>query len=71
MPLPVGSYLVKARAKDYLLVTVPVVIKGGQTTRVYLDDSWVLPDGLPKTEIIYTPRGFPVGWSKQQTSESK
>jgi len=71
MPLPVGSYLVRARAKDYLLVEVPVVIQGGETTRVYLDDSWVLPERLPKAEITYTPDGFPVGWRKQQTSENK
>lgn len=36
VPLPVGKYLVQSRAIDFgnLLVTVPVVIEPGETTRV-------------------------------------
>lgn len=46
--LPAGTYLVKAPANDYYMwVNVPVTIKGGQTTRVHLDDKWNPPAGTP------------------------
>jgi hypothetical protein len=69
--LPIGSYIVKAQAKDYWEAVVPVVILGGEITRVYLDNSWTPPEGLPEAEFIYTPNGHSVGWSAKQASKSK
>ncbi len=60
--LPPGKYLVRAEAKDYLRVEVPVVIKSGQITRVHLDDDW-RPTDAPQTVVVSLPTGNPVGWA--------
>jgi len=65
--LPAGRYLVKAQAKDYFWVDVPVIIERGQTTRVHLDDNWKLPAETPKTELVSFPNGNPVGWQAEST----
>lgn len=57
-----GRYLVKAEAKDYMSVVVPVVIKAGRTTRVHLDDAWNPGAFTTKSELVSTPTGYPVGW---------
>jgi hypothetical protein len=57
-----GSYIVKARAKDYLAVQVPVVIQRGQTTSVHLDDRWTPPAGANANELVVEPNGNPIGW---------
>jgi hypothetical protein len=60
--LPAGRYFVKAQAKDYFWVKVPVTIERGRTTGVHLDDKWKPPTDAPKTELVTTPKGNPVGW---------
>jgi hypothetical protein len=60
--LPVGKYLVKAQAKDYSWVKVPVMIERGRTTRVHLDDNWKPAADAPKQELITMPNGNSVGW---------
>jgi hypothetical protein len=60
--LPTGRYLVKAQAKDYLWVEVPVTIERGRTTGVHLDDKWQPSADIPKAELVVTPKGNPVGW---------
>jgi hypothetical protein len=57
-----GRYIVKAQAKDYLQVEVPVTIERGRTTRVHLDDKWNLPADTSKRELVSLPNGNPVGW---------
>ena len=57
-----GSYVVKARAKDYLTVEVPVQVAPGRTTSVHLDDRWSPPAGTPNTALVLEPGGSPVGW---------
>lgn len=59
--LPAGKYIVKARAKDALWTTVPVVIKPGEITRVHLDGKW--EPNAQGTEVVMAPEGYPVGWS--------
>jgi len=59
--LPPGEYLVKAQAKDYLWVDVPVVIEPGKLTEVHLDDAW-RPADARNTELVSLPAGNPVGW---------
>ena len=62
--LPAGKYVVQARAKGYgnVWIKVPVVIQGGQTTRVHLDNGWMVPAGAAKMELVSVPIGYPVGW---------
>jgi hypothetical protein len=60
--LPPGKYLVKAEAKDYPDVTVPVIIDRGRLTRVHLDDAWRTP-AVSVNSFIKLPTGNPVGWS--------
>ena len=65
VPLPPGHYNVRARAKDYLSVVVPVVIELGRTTRVHLDDRWAYPRNEPESEFVFEPSGAPVGWKAE------
>jgi hypothetical protein len=60
--LPPGQYVVKARAKDYFWVSVPVTIESGRTTRVHLDDDWKSPADSQESELVILPNGNPVGW---------
>jgi hypothetical protein len=58
--LPAGEYVVNARAKGALWVTVPVVIKPNEITRVHLDGQW--QPGAPGSEVVMAPEGYPIGW---------
>ena len=69
IPLPAGSYIVKAQAVDNLWVDVPVVIERGRTTRIHLDDNWKLPTHTPKSELVSMPGGNPVGWHAESSSK--
>jgi hypothetical protein len=60
--LPVGKYLVKAQAKDYFWVPVPVEIEAGRTTKVHLDDNWEIPANTSKDVLVRLLSGTPVGW---------
>jgi len=60
--LPPGLYRVKARAKDFPNVSVPVVIEAGRITRVHLDDAWQ-PSSAGLAGLVSLPAGYPVGWS--------
>ena len=61
--LPPGEYFVKARAQGYLLVTVPVIIQAGRTTRLHLDAAWNPPRQLSKAHFVSMPGGYDIGWS--------
>jgi hypothetical protein len=60
--LPVGKYIVEARANNVLQARVPVLIKPGEITRVHLDGHWQPPSDTPQTEVVRAPGGYPVGW---------
>lgn len=62
--LPAGTYTVKALAAVGLgeWVTVPVVIEAGRTTGVHLNGSWRPPADTPKSQLVQSPAGFPMGW---------
>ncbi len=60
--LPPGKYLVKAQAKDYFWVEVPVTIERGRTTRVHLDENWKPPAETAKKDVVTGPDGNPIGW---------
>jgi hypothetical protein len=60
-----GRYLIKAEARDYSWVQLPVTIERGRTTRVHLDDNWKPAEPAPKNALISMPNGNPVGWRDQ------
>ena len=62
LTLPAGRYVVKAPAKDYLWVEVPVVIEPGRVTRVHLDDRWEPPPSTSTKQLVILPASHPVGW---------
>ena len=61
VPLPVGKYLVQSRAIDFgnLLVTVPVVIEPGETTRVHWTTVGKFPRAFPPRNWSAHPTGIP------------
>ena len=68
--LPAGGYLVKAPAKDFLWVEVPVVIEPGRITRVHLDDRWQPPANTPNAQLVTLPASHPVGWRAEVRANS-
>lgn len=62
--LPAGRYIVRADSQDYGIVNVPVVIRDGETTRVYLDcesqPTNLLAGGV---DAVRLPDGEIVGWA--------
>jgi hypothetical protein len=60
--LPPGRYIVKARAKGYLWVKVPVVVAAGKTTEVHLDNAWAPSPEATADGLVSAPAGYPVGW---------
>lgn len=67
--LPPGIYTVRAEAKGWLVVYVPVVIERGRTTRVHLDETWQPPTGTQETAVVSAPDGNPVGWRANLLSQ--
>ncbi len=62
--LPAGNYHVSAKANGYGQVTVPVVIKAGQTTAVHLEGShwWPRGSAIFDADPVRLPGGQIVGW---------
>lgn len=66
--LPPGNYLVKAQAEFYGVVTVPVVIKPCETTRVVLQPGWSPGNNIAKSDLVQMPNGYFVGWRAELPS---
>jgi hypothetical protein len=60
--LPAGKYLVKADAELYGFVTVPVVIRPAELTRVILQPGWSPKPAVARSELVRIPQGYYVGW---------
>ncbi len=60
--LPAGEYVIKADATLYGPVSVPVVIKPGQTTRVVLQPGWKPSGEYAASDLVRMPNGYPIGW---------
>lgn len=73
LELPVGCYRVVAHANGYGMVTVPVVIRAGETTNVHLEGSASWPDNsaLLGSNPVRLPDGEIAGWRASQDSRSK
>jgi hypothetical protein len=71
LSLSPGNYLVKAGAKDYFRVEIPVVVRRGLLTAVHLDNKWKPPEATAKTNLVYTPDGYPIGWRLKRTYENR
>jgi len=61
--LPEGTYKVQAKAASYGMVVVPVVIKEGRTTSLYLEGDWK-PDleEFKQADLARLPNGTMIGW---------
>jgi hypothetical protein len=57
-----GAYKIVAQSSRCGLVAVPVVIQGGKTTIVHLDDNWFPATGSGTNRIVCLPNGEPIGW---------
>jgi hypothetical protein len=68
--LPAGRYVVRAEAELYGLVTVPVVVKPGQTTRLVLQPGWTPPGQPAGSELVQMPNGYAVGWRADLPSKN-
>ena len=60
--LPAGKYVVKADAEFYGPVSVPVVIRPNETTRVILQPGWKPGNAVARSEVVRMPNGYPIGW---------
>lgn len=65
--IPSGTYNIVAESESYGRMTVPVVIKDGQTTVVHLDRNWRLTPQLASNgmagKLVRLPDGEAIGWS--------
>jgi len=62
--LPAGPYTIKAEGGIYGWILVPVVVKSGQTTPVYLDGERHSIDSLAgPNNLVRLPDGQVVGWA--------
>jgi hypothetical protein len=59
--LPAGKYMVKAQARGYFWVKVPLTVEAGERTVIHLDGDWTPPVETPKAELVTLPDGKPVG----------
>jgi hypothetical protein len=70
--LPPGTYEIKARARDYGLVTVPVVIEPSRLTSVNLQRSRTpVGDSVPKNELVLLGDHRVVGWRATATTPAE
>ena len=61
--LPPGAYKIRAHSRNYGIVSVPVVIRGGRTTPVYLDGRVHSEmSAISSTREVTLPKGEVVGW---------
>jgi len=67
--LPAGRYLVKADAEFYGPVTVPVVIRPDQTTRVVLQPGWKPAGEFAASDLVGFPSGYFVGWRADRSGQ--
>ncbi len=62
--LSAGRYVVRADSQDYGIVNVPVVIRDGETTRVYLDCASQPANLLAgAADTVRLPDGQIIGWA--------
>lgn len=66
-----GEYVVKAWADSCGFVSVPVVIKANETTRVILQPGWNPGGTVAKSALVQTPNGYFVGWRASPDSAIK
>jgi hypothetical protein len=61
-----GNYTVEAQASNTnsgtFATMVPVVIKAGRTTKIYLDGEWQPGGPSMGAQLVRLPTGAPVGW---------
>jgi hypothetical protein len=60
--LPAGNYMVQAQAEFYGVINVPVVVKPGALTRVFLQPGWVPGATVASSDLVQLPHGYYIGW---------
>ena len=67
--IPEGNYKISAQSEESNFVSVPVIIRAGETTDIHLDTTWKAPAGTPTNELVYLPgkHPYPVGWKNSMT----
>ncbi len=67
--LPPGQYVVKAWAEHYGPVSVPVLIRPNQLTRVLLQPGWKPDVSIARSDLVQMPKGYFVGWRADATPQ--
>lgn len=67
--LPAGQYVVKADAEFYGPVTVPVVIKPNELTKVILQPGWKPGPTVSTNDLVQFPGGYAVGWRAEPAEQ--
>ncbi len=67
--LPAGRYLVKADAAFYGRVSVPVLIKANQLTKVILQPGWNPGNTVASSDLVRMPNGYFIGWAADIPAE--
>ena len=67
--IPEGNYKISAQSEAYNFVSMPVIIRAGETTDIHLETTWEPPVGTPTNELVYLPgrHPYPVGWKSDIT----
>jgi hypothetical protein len=72
VPLAPGTYKIQARARDYGMVTLPVVIQPGRLTSVNLQRFRnPVGDSVPKTELVLLGNHRVIGWKATATTPAE
>ncbi len=65
--LPAGRYMIKADAEFYGTVSVPVVIRPNQLTKVILQPGWNPGNAVATSDLVEMPNGYFIGWRAHTT----
>jgi len=68
--LPAGRFVVRAEATLYGAVSVPVVIRPDETTRVILQPGWKPTGQFAASDLVKLRDDYPVGWRADATPKN-
>jgi hypothetical protein len=69
VPLAPGHYKIEAKARDYGMVVVPVVVESGKLTTVNLQrNRQPVPEPVAKTDMVLLGHSRIIGWRAKEAS---
>lgn len=72
VPLAPGTYKIKAKARGFGLVTIPVVIEPGKLTTVNLQrDRQPVANSAAKADLVWLGNSRIVGWKAKETTPAE